>query len=36
MDLVAIDSLAGRLGRNWFLFHDPFTFITFWIYATCR
>ena len=20
---------------NWFVFHDPFTFITFWVYFTC-
>ena len=27
---------AGRAGsRNWFIFHDPFTFITFWVYFTC-
>jgi NADH-quinone oxidoreductase subunit H len=35
MDLVAIgDRQAGWLW-NWYLFHDPFTFITFWIYFTC-
>ena len=26
----------GRAGSaNWFIFHDPFTFITFWVYFTC-
>ncbi len=20
---------------NWFVFHDPFTFVTFWVYVTC-
>ena len=20
---------------NWFIFHDPFTFVTFWVYFTC-
>ena len=35
MDLVAIgDAQAGWFG-NWLMFHDPFTFVTFWIYLTC-
>jgi NADH-quinone oxidoreductase subunit H len=35
MDLVAIgDAQAGWCG-NWFLLHDPFTFVTFWVYLTC-
>ncbi len=35
MDLVAIgNAQAGWVG-NWFLLHDPFTFVTFWIYVTC-
>ena len=35
MDLVAIgNAQAGWVG-NWFLFHDPFTFCTFWIYVAC-
>ncbi|HEX6961799.1 MAG TPA: complex I subunit 1 family protein, partial [Lacipirellula sp.] len=35
MDLVVIgDSQAGWF-TNWFLFHDPATFIIFWVYFTC-
>ncbi len=35
MDLVTIaEKQAGWL-TNWFLFHDPFTFVVFWIYVTC-
>jgi NADH-quinone oxidoreductase subunit H len=35
MDLVYIgDRQAGWL-TNWYLLHDPFTFITFWVYVTC-
>jgi NADH-quinone oxidoreductase subunit H len=35
MDLVTIgDRQAGTL-LNWYIFHDPFTFVTFWVYFTC-
>jgi NADH-quinone oxidoreductase subunit H len=35
MDLVYIgDRQAGSM-LNWYIFHDPFTFITFWVYFTC-
>jgi NADH-quinone oxidoreductase subunit H len=35
MDLVFIgDAQAGWIW-NWYLFHDPFTFIIFWVYFTC-
>jgi NADH-quinone oxidoreductase subunit H len=35
MDLVTIaEKQAGWL-TNWFLFHDPFTFVIFWVYVTC-
>jgi NADH-quinone oxidoreductase subunit H len=35
MDLVFIgDRQAGGFW-NWYVFHDPFTFITFWVYFTC-
>jgi NADH-quinone oxidoreductase subunit H len=35
MDLVVIgDRQAGGFW-NWYLFHDPFTFIIFWVYFTC-
>lgn len=35
MDLVAIGDMQAGLFTNWFLFHDPFTFITFFVYFTC-
>ena len=35
MDMVTIaEKQAGWLW-NWYLFHDPFTFIVFWVYVTC-
>jgi NADH-quinone oxidoreductase subunit H len=35
MDLVYIgDRQAGGFW-SWYIFHDPFTFITFWVYFTC-
>lgn len=35
LDLVVIgDSQAGWF-TNWIVFHDPFTFIIFWVYCTC-
>lgn len=35
MDLVFIgDSQKGAFW-NWYVFHDPFTFIIFWVYFTC-
>ncbi len=36
MDLVVDRRHAGRAGsRIGIIFHDPFTFITFWVYFTC-
>ncbi len=35
MDLVTISEMQGGLFTNWFVLHDPFTFITFWVYFTC-
>jgi NADH-quinone oxidoreductase subunit H len=35
MDLVAIGNQQSGWFWNWYLLHDPFTFITFWIYITC-
>ena len=35
MDLVAIGNMQHGWFTNWFIFHDPFTFITFWVYFTC-
>ena len=35
MDLVAIGNRQAGWFYNWYIFHDPFTFVTFWVYATC-
>jgi NADH-quinone oxidoreductase subunit H len=35
MDLVAIGNMQQGWFTNWLIFHDPFTFITFWVYFTC-
>lgn len=35
MDLVTIGNMQSGWFWHWFIFHDPFTFITFWIYFTC-
>jgi NADH-quinone oxidoreductase subunit H len=35
MDLVAIGNDQSGWFWNWYLFHDPFSFVTFWIYMTC-
>lgn len=35
MDLVTIGDMQAGWFTNWFIFHDPFTFITFWVYFTC-
>ena len=35
MDLVEIGNRQAGWVWNWYLFHDPFTFATFWIYVTC-
>jgi len=35
MDLVTIGEMQRGTFVNWFVFHDPFTFITFWVYFTC-
>ena len=35
MDLVAIGNMQRGWFSNWLIFHDPFTFITFWVYFTC-
>lgn len=35
MDMVAIGDMQAGWLTNWFIFHDPFTFITFWIFFTC-
>jgi NADH-quinone oxidoreductase subunit H len=35
MDLLEIGNRQAGWFTNWYLFHDPFTFVTFWVYATC-
>ncbi len=35
MDLVTIAEQQRGWFYNWFIFHDPFTFIIFWVYFTC-
>ncbi len=35
MNLVTIGEMQRGLFTNWLLFHDPFTFIAFWVYFAC-
>jgi NADH-quinone oxidoreductase subunit H len=35
MDLTKIGNLQAGWFTNWYVLHDPFTFITFWVYFTC-
>ena len=35
MDLVTIGEKQAGWMSNWYLFHDPFTFVIFWVYVTC-
>ena len=35
MDLVVIGDMQSGYFTNWFIFHDPFCFITFWVMFTC-
>ncbi|HVT30511.1 MAG TPA: complex I subunit 1 family protein, partial [Lacipirellulaceae bacterium] len=35
MDLVFIGDRQSGWFWNWYVFHDPFTFVTFWVYFTC-
>lgn len=35
MDLTTIGQAQQGWFWNWFIFHDPFTFVAFWIYMTC-
>lgn len=35
MDLVAIGNMQSGWFTNWFVLHDPFTFVTFFVYLTC-
>ncbi len=35
MDLVTMGQMQAGWFWNWFIFHDPFTFVTFFVYLTC-
>ncbi len=35
MDLVAIGNMQAGWFTNWFVLHDPFTFVIFFVYVTC-
>ena len=35
MDLVVIGDRQAGWFTNWLVFHDPFTFIVFWVFFTC-
>jgi len=35
MDLVTIGDMQSGSFLHWIIFHDPFTFIIFWVYFTC-
>jgi NADH-quinone oxidoreductase subunit H len=35
MDLVTIGEKQAGWFTNWYVFHDPFTFVVFWVYFTC-
>ena len=35
MDMVTIAEKQAGWFWNWYLFHDPFTFVIFWVYVTC-
>ena len=35
MDLTTIANAQAGWAHQWYLFHDPFTFCTFWIFVTC-
>ncbi|HEV3007276.1 MAG TPA: NADH-quinone oxidoreductase subunit NuoH [Pirellulales bacterium] len=35
MDLVTIGDFQKGWFTNWLIFHDPFTFVAFWVYFTC-
>ncbi|MCU0871973.1 MAG: NADH-quinone oxidoreductase subunit H [Pirellulaceae bacterium] len=35
LDLNTISNMQGGWFTNWLVFHDPFTFVAFWVYFTC-
>lgn len=35
MDMIVIGNMQAGLFTRWLIFHDPFTFVIFWVYFTC-
>ena len=35
MNPITIANMQAGLFTNWLVFHDPFTFLVFWVYFTC-
>ena len=35
MNWSTIGNMQAGWFTNWLIFHDPFTFVTFWVYFTC-
>ena len=35
MSLTTIGNMQAGWFTNWLVFHDPFTFLVFWVYCTC-
>jgi NADH-quinone oxidoreductase subunit H len=35
MNLTTIAQMQAGWFTNWLIFHDPFTFVAFWVYAAC-
>src|SRR5437763_14680494 len=35
MSLTLIGNMQTVAFWNWYVFHDPFTFVAFWVYFTC-
>jgi NADH-quinone oxidoreductase subunit H len=35
MNPITIANMQAGLFTNWIVFHDPFTFLVFWVYFTC-
>jgi len=35
MSLTTIGNMQAGWATNWLIFHDPFTFMVFWVYFTC-
>jgi NADH-quinone oxidoreductase subunit H len=35
MNLTTIADMQAGGPQNWFIFHDPFTFVVFWVFFTC-